>query len=421
VITNESVSTAELHIADFPLWLSFAVNNDQNKTNLINQLDEIVAVRILSKSIDSNACTSDAVTIRNNVWTGVYDHPTHLGINNSTGYTRYIIPSEMGGDSNGDAPLNNDKSIRLTVPAGQLLLFQGIDDQGYMVEQHSRVFSLPPGHTVDTSVKRSQYNAQCSACHGSFNTPFISILDYDQLPTGMDFGTEAETPINVSSGSAIEEKLTFKNFFRPVINSKCVSCHDAVNPEGDLTLTETYSLTANYPVPGSQWENSTNNNYASLVPISERVYGFNWSAARNYIITEGSDYIDEFINPADPYQPMGALAPWDPGYQALFLPDNNNELYYLTDYPYQSHFGRGGSFAKTSYLLEVLLDQDLDPRKDYSGSYDHSGLLTSQEITSLKALIDNGFPYMSQCDDKIVTEGINAGLPWGDPVEQDNL
>ncbi|WP_223789438.1 hypothetical protein [Marinicella meishanensis] len=420
-VTDESQDTAQIHIADFPLWLSFSTNNSQNKTNLINQLDQIVAVRVLSKSIDNNACTSDAITIRKNVWTDVYDHPTHLGINNATGYVRYVVPTNLGGDQNGDIPLNNDQSVRMTVPAGQLLLFQGIDAQGFMVAQHRRVFALPPGHVIDTSVKRSQYNAQCSACHGSLNAPFVSILNYDQLATGMDFITEANTAVDVSNPAVVKHKLTFKNFFRPLINDKCLSCHGAVNPDGDLVLAENYSAIANYPVPESKWADVVNNNYDTLVPVNERVYGYAWSAARNYIITEGSDYINEFIDPMNPYQPMGALTPWDPGYQALFLPDENGELYFLTDIPYPSHFGRGGDFAQTSYLLGVLTGQDLDPRKNYTGNYDHSSLLTDQEVIALKALIDNGFPYMSRCDDKTVTEGINAGLPWGDPVEQDNL
>lgn len=420
-ITNESEDSSELHIADFPLWMSFSVNNSQNKTGLINGLDEIVAVRVMVKSMDDNACTSDGRPLRTNVWTEVYDHPTHLGISNATGYTRYVVPQILGGDQNGDIPLNNDNSIRMTVPSGQLLLFQGVDDQGFLVEQHRRVFSLPPGHVINTSVKREHYNAQCSACHGSYNAPFVSIQDYDQLATGMDFITAAITSTDLTDPIVEKENLTFLNFFRPILNSRCVNCHGGNSPDGDLTLVENYSSTANYPVPGSRWASSVNQNYDSLVPVNDRVYGFNWSAARNYVITEGGDYEDVFINPTNPFQPMGGLAPWDPGYQALFLPDVNQELYFLTDYAYPTNFGRGGSFAKTSYLLGVLMGENLDPRKTYTGSYDHSSLLTEQEIVSLKSLLDNGFPYMSKCDDKTIPEGINAGLNWGDPVEQNNL
>lgn len=423
-VTNEALDTAEIHIADFPLWLSFAAHGPQNKTNIINQLDQIVAVRVLTKSMGGNACTSDSIPNRANVWTaladGVQDHPTHLGINNATGYQRLNVSAQNGGNAIGDVPLGADKSIRLKVPAGQLLLFQGIDANGFVIEQHDRVFALPPGHVIDTSVKRAQYNAQCSACHGSLNSPFVSIQDYDQLAVGMDFNTQSTVAIDLTAAGVESESLDFLTTVRPLLDSQCVSCHDSNTPSADLTLVSDYSSTANYPVPGSLWENSLNHNYDSAVPVAERVYGYNWSAARNYIISEGSDYIDTFINPANPYQPMGALAPWDPGYQALFQPDENRQLYFLSATPYPTHFGRGGQFANSSYLLEVLTGEDLDPRKNYAGSYDHTELLTMDDIAKIKMLIDNGFPYMSRCDDKVITTGFNAGSPWGDPVEQDH-
>ena len=418
--TNEAATTAELHIADVPLWLSFAGTDSQNASGRIAALDRIVAVRVLSKEIDGNACTSDGLPYRQNVWTDVHDHPTHLGINNATAYTRYVVPQALGGDVNGDIPLKADKSVRLIVPAGKLLLFQGIDAQAYMVAQHSRVFALPPGHVINSSVKRSQYNAQCSACHGTNNASYIGVGNFNLLAPGMDFNTNAIVATNLSSPAVGRELLTFKHFLRPVINAKCVGCHGASSPAGDLTLAENYSNTANYPVPGSKWASFVNGNYASAVPANKRVYGYNWSSARNFVITEAGPYANEFINPVSPYAPMGALAPWDPGYQALYLPSSNGELYFLTDMPYPSNYGRGGSFAKSSFLLEVLTGEDLDPRKQYTGAYVHTGLLSQGEIVSLKALIDNGFPYMSRCDDTTVQEGINAGLPWGDSLEQDH-
>ena len=143
VRTNESMATAELHIADVPLWMSFADTSSQNSTSRIQSLDRIVALRVLSKEIDGNACTSDDLPYRLNVWTEGHDHPTHLGINNSTAYTRYVVPQALGGDVIGDIPLHADKSVRVIVPL-EMLLFQGIDDQGYLVEQHSRVFRWRP-------------------------------------------------------------------------------------------------------------------------------------------------------------------------------------------------------------------------------------------------------------------------------------
>jgi hypothetical protein len=85
---------------------------------------------------------------------------------------------------------------------------------------------------------------------------------------------------------------------------------------------------------------------------------------------------------------------------------------------YPTRLGRGGSFAKDSYLLEVLSGVDYNPNRDFSGP-DHTQYLNEEELRTLSALIDNGFPYMSRCDDKIVPSGPNAGKPWGDPVEND--
>jgi hypothetical protein len=79
---------------------------------------------------------------------------------------------------------------------------------------------------------------------------------------------------------------------------------------------------------------------------------------------------------------------------------------------------RGGRFSDTSYLLEVLTGSDLDSRRDYAGP-DHTGYLDEEELRLIRALIDNGFPFMTRCDDLTVASGPNAGLPWGDPVETD--
>ncbi|MDA8019122.1 MAG: hypothetical protein MPN21_16915 [Thermoanaerobaculia bacterium] len=142
VVTDEAQSSADLHIADFPVWLSMRIDDGASKADVVEALDEIVAVRVLSKNMVDGACLSDSLPYRKSTyrgtWGGPVDHPTLLGIVNATG-------------------------LRMRLPAGELLLLQGVDSDGHMVAQHSRVFALPPGHEIDTSVRRSQYYAQCSA------------------------------------------------------------------------------------------------------------------------------------------------------------------------------------------------------------------------------------------------------------------
>src|SRR6185436_16766470 len=91
-VTDEAKHTAELRIADVPIWLSFARKNDAtDKTNDMAVLDRIVALRVLEKDLAGNFCTSDGRPYRFAANDGVHDHPTHLGKNNATGYVRLAV------------------------------------------------------------------------------------------------------------------------------------------------------------------------------------------------------------------------------------------------------------------------------------------------------------------------------------------
>lgn len=417
-ITDETKDTAELHIANVPIWFSFQRSQGKNKTTLLNRLHSIVSLRILTKEMSGNACTNDGNPYRRAVWSG-YDHPTHLGINNATGYRKYRVPGSLGGDAFGDIPLQPDGSARVVLPAGKLLLFQGVDANGFLVAQHSRVFALPPGHTIDTSVKRGQYNAQCAACHGAIDgASYVGVGGFDQLEASMDFETMAtpDKAVDITADGVTEQLLTFLAQLRPILDDKCVSCHNADAPEGDLTLVREYSPIANYPPADSRWAGQVPNGYN--IPEGDRVYGFTWSSSRTFMIDpDRPKYREAYIAPDDPHRPLGNLAPWDPGYQALFL-RSGGKHYYLDNLSSPHQLGRGGPFARESYLLEVLSGVDYNPARDFGGP-DHSQYLDEAQLRTLSSVIDNGFPYMSRCDDKLVPSGPNFGKPWGDPVEKD--
>jgi len=88
--TDEAQSTAVLHIANVPIWLSFAHQGGTNKANTMASLTGMVSLRVLVKALGGNDCLSDARPYRYGVNDGNYDHPTHLGRNNATGYTRLV-------------------------------------------------------------------------------------------------------------------------------------------------------------------------------------------------------------------------------------------------------------------------------------------------------------------------------------------
>jgi hypothetical protein len=349
-----------------------------------------------------------------------YDHPTHLGINNATGYLWLRVPESEGGDGHGDVPLEADGSVRLRVPAGALLLLQGIDADGHLVRQHSRVFTLPLGHRIDTGVKREQYHQQCAMCHGSISDePFPTFDTVPTLPAEMDFDTMATQAVDLTSASIERRALTYLDVLRPILDARCVSCHSGASPAGEFTLASAYSSTAN--APAGRWHDLVTAEYAAyLATLSsdQIVRAYDWSASRDYVFQD-EPYVSTFVDPARPAAPLGELSHWDPGYQSLMLAESTTDqrFRYLTDTPYPVNFGRGGDWSRTSYLLEVLSGLDLDPRYTYGGAVDHTSMLDANELRDLMALIDNGFPYAARCDDRTVPTGPNAGQPWGDPTE----
>jgi hypothetical protein len=419
--TDESASSAELHVADARLWLGFQfAEGSTDERTLVGYLDQIVALRVLRKVIEDNGGLSDGRPYRYAVRSGHHDHPTHLGINNATGFVRYAVPESAGGDAFGDVPLKADGSVRLTVPAGELLLFQGIDAAGHVVVQHSRVFTLPPGEVIETSVKRDQYRAQCSSCHASIDDQgYVPVAEMGSLPAGMDFDTLAAASPPADLLAATEHPMTFHDALRPILDAKCVSCHSGSSPAGDLFLGSSYSSTANYPPASQEWR--ADPAYLATVPADRQVRGYDWSVTYDYVLRD-DDTVEyrgspEFASKIAAYEPLGPLSPWDPGYQALYV-DDGSRFTYLSGY-YDPNFGRGarmGGNARDSFLLEVLGAGDLDPTRDPGGGMDHTGLLTDEELRTFAAVIDLGFPYMASCAEATIPSGPNAGQPWCDPI-----
>ncbi|MSP63141.1 MAG: hypothetical protein EXR72_22945 [Myxococcales bacterium] len=421
-VTDEGQKSAELHIADVPLWMSFArPNGTTNRASLLQTLDRVVAVRVLVKELDGNACTNDGRPYRYAVNAAAYDHPTHLGINNATGYRRLVAAA--GGDAFGDVPLQADRSLRLRLPAGKLLLFQGIDAAGFAVVQRSRLLSLAPGQAVEAaSVRRDQYGSQCASCHGVVDgSAFVGLAGTDKIPlVPLDYDTAAARAAPVDLSSVASRPQTFLHVIRPLLDGKCVTCHAGATPAGELSLEKTYSAKGNFPA--GKWATVAqlaDPAYLASVPPNNRVPAYNYSVTWAWNFRE-----DQTVYKQDPnyaplissYAPLGPLAPWDPAYQNLFAHDANRWVY-LGGF-FNPNFGRSdrlGGLAADSWLVEILSGKDLDPTRAFTGP-DHTKYLTSGELRDLVAVIDIGFPYMERCDDRTIPTGPNANQPWGEPT-----
>jgi hypothetical protein len=423
-VTDESQDQAELHIANVPIWLSLRDHNGEDNSANFERLNTIQSLRVLVKVLHGNDCMNDGRPYRNAVHDS-YDHPTHLGINNATGYERLAVTEAQGGDAWGDIPLQPDGSVRLVLPAGELLLFQGIDADGHVVRQHSRVFSMPPGHTVETGVKAEQYQSQCSACHGvidgSAYQGLMATADVDVAP--MDFATDAAAAdaIDLTNPGVDRQLMTFLHQIRPLLDANCVGCHSGTNPGGALSLESDYSTVGNYPVAAWVAEyDFAAGDLESVLPEASRVAAHNFSVPYSFLFHDGNVVYQEdplYAPLIAAHTPLAELAPWDPGYQNLFVNLSGARYLYLGGDGYASHYGRAdriGGNSQDAWLIEILTGRDVDPDRDFVGS-DHTGYLDEAEIRLLTGIMDVGFPYMSRCDDTVIPSGPNAGEPWGDP------
>ena len=174
------------------LWLSFdeGSNGLGSKVQRMTRFDRIVALRVLRKIPKDNGCIDDGRCIRmTNASTDGFN-PAVMGLIDATGYERFELPPEAMGDAFGDIPLAADGSVKLRLPTGELLLFQGVDAAGNVIGQHRRVFALPPGRSIETGVKRVDYFSQCARCHGVIDVGahgnFVGSSDIASLPAVVD-------------------------------------------------------------------------------------------------------------------------------------------------------------------------------------------------------------------------------------------
>lgn len=422
-ITDEAQDSTELHIANVPIWLSLRDNGDgQDKSARFEKLSTIESLRVLVKVLYGNDCMTDGRPYRNAVHDS-FDHPTHLGLNNATGYERLVLSEAQGGDPWGDLPLQPDGSVRVVLPAGEPLLFQGVDGNGHVVEQHARVFALPPGHTVETGVRADQYTTHCSACHGVIDDDeYRGLQDTAEVPAvPMDFETDASLQPPADLTSAPRQPMTFLHQLRPLLDSHCVSCHSGPAPSGELSLEAVYSSVANYPE--ASWVNDLDfagGDFDAELPAASRVPGYDFSVPWSFLFHNDNVAYREhelYAPLVQSHAPIGELAPWDPGYQNLLVNLSGGRYLYLGGDGYASHYGRAdrlGGNSQDAWILEILTGRDIDPDRDFSGP-DHTAYLDEAEVRLLTGVLDVGFPYMTRCDDRTIPSGPNMGEPWGDP------
>jgi len=155
----------------------------------------------------------------------------------------------------GTVPVEADGSAFFRAPAGVPLAFQALDELGRAVQIMRSVTYLQPGE-----------NASCIGCHESRTAAPPS----QPTPAALARGPSAITP-----GPRGSNPLSYPVLVQPVLNERCVSCHNATKKDGGVDLTGlpqghyTVSYNALAPrVPFAAWTGSGNFQKENCEPLA---------------------------------------------------------------------------------------------------------------------------------------------------------
>jgi len=117
----------------------------------------------------------------------------------------------------GTVPVEEDGSAYFEVPAQTPVLFQALDSQGRAVQTMRSLTYLQPGE-----------NASCIGCHEDRMKTFIA------TDSSIALNRERAT---IEPGPDGSNPLSFPVLVQPVLDRRCVSCHNSEKPEGNVVLT----------------------------------------------------------------------------------------------------------------------------------------------------------------------------------------
>jgi Hydrazine synthase alpha subunit middle domain/F5/8 type C domain/WD40-like Beta Propeller Repeat len=133
----------------------------------------------------------------------------------------------------GTVPVEADGSAHFRVPSGVIVFFQALDAEGKAIQTMRTTTHVQPGQTLS-----------CAGCHESRH----------QAPNLTRVQAAVREPSRITVGPEGSWPLRFDRLIQPVLDEKCVGCH---NPEGkkkdaakfNLTAEKAYDSLTNYGKP----------------------------------------------------------------------------------------------------------------------------------------------------------------------------
>ena len=174
-----------------------------------------------------------------------------------------------------EIPLSPDGSFYTEVPTNVPLIIQGLNRQKMALHSMNRWFYVQAGEKLTFSIPRTIFTTRCSGCHGALTGketdgigPFELVSAASKVMANWDNAlNEQKAPFMTNIKSASFIAIDFQKDIQPILETHCVSCHNA----GDLDLRNT--PTNNYTVAYEslhQLREPASGNYADKKYINER-------------------------------------------------------------------------------------------------------------------------------------------------------
>jgi hypothetical protein len=126
-------------------------------------------------------------------------------------------------------PVEEDGSAHFTVPANRAIFFQALDENFREIQRERTYVNYAPGEV-----------RSCTGCHGQSNR--TAVLRDRPTPLALRRPPTRPQPqpcdLEQNGGDGLAgQVIHYPSDIQPIFDAKCVSCHGAKEPAGDLRLT----------------------------------------------------------------------------------------------------------------------------------------------------------------------------------------
>ena len=277
----------EVECYDYPLLQSFLVDfTPVGRRTFLD--DELAYVRIVQQLPTS---AEDAMPV------------DLFGFDTDPFATRVSLGVHQRSQIVAEIPIEPDGSFYAQVPSEVPLVVQGLNRDRMAIHSMNRWFYVQPGEKLTFSIPRSIFPIRCAGCHGALTGDKQDALGPPDLVSAASRvmatwdpvrdGRRAPAPIQLSS-------VDFVADVQPILDRRCVSCHNSDDPTAGLDLTG--GRDGPYTVAYTQLHalrDPESGNHADKRYINER----EGLSSESFLIEKLADPSLEPHPPGDPIQP----------------------------------------------------------------------------------------------------------------------